>query len=201
MIKYIITKECNRKCPYCISRNIHQEETDDLREVNKIFSELSKQYDSIMLTGGEPTLSNLFHAKLMIAFLKFKHIYITTQNPKIFIDKWARLFDAITFSLHDVNIYKFIDVNIFKLKYPNVKVYASILLHQYSANLVYDLKENGWDGLMISEEQRNEMKTDWPLTIPRTSNFSIKRNYIGHCLNDTIILPDLTIINNFKPYL
>lgn len=199
MIKYLLTKNCPRKCTYCISRNIHQEESYDLAKVNTIYSELAKTDDSIMFTGGEPTIAELFIEKIFLASLKFKHLYLTTQNIKIFDNKWVKLFSAITFSLHDIHEWKKINIFEFTYKYQ-IPVYASILDNNFYQDLPEQLINNGWAGLTINEEQREGHRFNDSI-VQEFPNFSIKINRKTQCRNDTMIMPDLTIINDFTPYL
>lgn len=190
MLKYMLTNKCNRKCEYCITRNIHCEEELDLEKVQKILWKLRIEgQEDIMITGGEPSLSKQFETKLLIAGLIFFRVYITTQNKKLLKEKidWI---DAITFSLHGEEPIK-VEVD--------TPVYASILDSQYYRELPRKLKELGYSGLTINEEQRG--KETFNEEIEQIENFSIRINRRGKCMNETIILPNLQVIKDFKPYL
>src|ERR1035438_10719182 len=102
MLKHIITKECNRNCSYCISKNITQKQNISLEDLFIIYKLFSKSDNNIMLTGGEPTLAFHFKQIAMTANVFFKGVFLTTQDPDIFDNTSLKfLFSAITFSIHD----------------------------------------------------------------------------------------------------
>jgi len=148
-------------------------------------------HKEIMLTGGEPTRAKKFWAIVELAKNIFDKVHLTTQEPLILEELWAEQFDTITFSLHDDSIPKN------QLKKP--KVYASILGDKYSDKLAMIVKGFGYDGMTINEEHREKVKfTNLVIPMP---NFSYKINRIGHCMDEYIILQDLFIIKDFRPYL
>ena len=191
MLKYILTTRCNRSCPYCISRNVKAEEELDMGKVKKTLWLMAGKHDSIMITGGEPTIAKLFDEKVKCAKEIFEKVYLTTQN-KVFLD--SEFFEAITFSLHDTKEIPFVGTT-------TKPVYAAILDEQYDKRLPDFLKAIGYSGLTINEEQRG--KNVFKQRLPRISDgkFSIRVNKRGLCMNEDIILPDLKVINDFKGYL
>jgi len=192
MLKYMLTNECNRHCSYCITRNIHCEETTSLSRVQKVLWKLRLQgNEEIMITGGEPTLSKLYSLKLLTAGLIFTRVYITTQNKKMLKERDEMHFiDAITFSLHGEEPIK-VEVDI--------PVFAAILDEQYYKGLPMKLKKLGYAGLTINEEQRG--KKTFNELLSNIKDFSIRINRLGKCMDETIILPDLKIIHDYTPYL
>ena len=192
MIKHVLTTKCNRKCEYCITRNLDQKQIFNIHKIDSLYSMYSKVHDSIMLTGGEPTLAKNFWLHVCLANALFKEVFITSQNPKVInFSMFQDNFEAISFSIHDLN-------NIPKVE-VNIPVYACILDMNYSKALVYKVKDLGYSGLTINEEQRNGETFNQEL--PIIKDFNIKINRKGKCLNDTIILPNLKVINNFDKYL
>ena len=79
----MITTKCNRKCDYCITKNVNANEIFDIDRLTNIYSILSEFDTSIMITGGEPTLSNNFYIIAEIANKYFNNIFLTTQNKDI----------------------------------------------------------------------------------------------------------------------
>ena len=79
-------------------------------------------------------------------------------------------------------------------------VYLSILDFQYSKGLLREAFCKCYSGLTINEEQRAEMEFTG-LKEGKIKGFSVKVNKRGHCMNETIILPNLKVIKNYKPYL
>lgn len=189
MIKHIITIRCNRKCSYCITKKLKIRQKNSLKHLRAIYMYESLFDDELMLTGGEPTLATNFKWNVYYGNYYFKKIYLTTQNPKVLSDNENNnFFNSISFSLHTLK-----DIPEVKLKIP---VYACILDNLYNPNLIKKLKALGYSGLTINEEQRNGKK------LPRsTKKFSIKINRRGKCLNDRILLPDLTVTNGFKKFM
>jgi hypothetical protein len=188
MLKYMLTTRCNRNCDYCITRKVKCEEVTDLIAVERKLRELRQEHEEIMLSGGEPTISKMFYEKEIMARKIFNKVFITSQNPNILKEK--NRFSAITFSLHDLRIYPIEN---------NATVYGSILDQQYSKDLPEKMKLAGYKGLTINEEQRGT-KT-FTEELPNISDFSIKINRRGKCIHDTILLPNLRVIEDFTPYL
>lgn len=158
----------------------------------KIYDEFyQKGHREIMLTGGEPTMARFFLAYVNMARQVFPKVFITTQNEWVIQDyHLENTFDAVTFSIHDEVI-------------PEVRnnsiVYASILADRYRPILASRLKLLGYSGLTINEEHRG---TDvFSQEVPHVKNFSIRINRRGKCLDEEMILPDLTVITNFLNYL
>jgi hypothetical protein len=195
MLKHILTAKCNRSCGYCISRNVHQEEQHGVRGVVDRYMEFHKKgHREIMLTGGEPTMAKFFLMYVSFARQIFDRVFITTQNPEMLSNDnlWlnGKTFDAITFSIHDAIVPEVTN---------GATVYASILDARYKAGLAEELKAKGYSGLTINEEHRGTAIFNEPL--PEIEGFSIRINRRGKCLDEPMILPDLTTIDNFKEYL
>ena len=188
MLKYMLTSYCPNSCKYCITRNVNIPETRKLNDVDEVLKRLRYKKE-IMITGGEPTMALDYVPKVALAIKWFDKVFITSMNPKVL--KGDGIYDAITFSLHNLN------------KIPKVKirtpVYASILDHLYKPELINELKEKGYSGLTINENQwgNKEFKEELPII----DNFSIRVNKIGKCLDETIILPDLRVVDGFKEFM
>lgn len=190
MVKHILTTNCPRSCSYCIMRNVkvQQADKDQLHTLPALYSRLSKEHDSIMLTGGEPTSAAFAHLYFVMATKTFKKTFITTQNDFLLEwDKTKLYFDAVTFSWHDLKIWRYPVTN-------GATVYCSIMSHLYSDWLVDTLIKFGYAGLTINE---NYFGTDVfdETRLPQIDGFSIKINRRGKCINDgtVFILPDLTV--------
>jgi hypothetical protein len=96
------------------------------------------------------------------------------------------------FSIHDKNI----PVVPKKLRTP---VYAGILDTRYEKDLPKKLKENGFAGLTINEN--NWKDQEFTTEVPEIKDFSIRINRKGKCDNETMILPDLRVINTFDEFM
>jgi len=195
MIKHIVTSKCDRHCPYCISRNVHHKRSKDLEKLRVIYKTIVNftMDRGLMITGGEPTLVNNLQTIIDIAKDHFFNIYLTTQNPNVITKNLYKGIDAVTFSIHD-------DYTLYRvhkdIKYP---VYASIMADKYIKNMESDIRERGFRGLTINEEQRNGV----PFTkrVKGLQNFTCKINRKGSCLNNWFIMPDLKISRGFQEYL
>lgn len=202
MLKYILTSECSKDCPYCITRNVKVKECSSMRKVEKLFKDLHKTHKAIMFTGGEPTESKYFLQKVNIASQYFFETYLTSSSEKVIVrPHFKDVFNAITFSIHDVNKAKQFRVE------NKAIVYASIMADQYHYRLPFILKENGFAGLTVNEDHRKEYEYTDPdfilqAALPIIPNFSMKINRKGTCINgETIILPDLHVVTSFEEYL
>ncbi len=192
MLKYMLTVKCTRSCDYCITKNV-KAKTDNniLKVIYSLIKLRLKGHKEIMFTGGEPTIAKHFVLKSLIAKVIFKGLYITTQN-KGWLNTWqARMFNGITYSLHDI-----VKLPIIRQK---VNVYGSCIDFQYYDNLAHDLQACGFSGLTINEEQRQGEK--FKKELPILKEFSIRVNDKGKCLDEDIMLPNLSVINDFNVYL
>jgi hypothetical protein len=148
-----------------------------------------------MLTGGEPTMVDNMDDIIMLANSFFKKLYITSQNPVVLTNSYYNQFDAVTFSIHDKD-FRPLKVEV------KVPVYASVMTKNYAPNLPRVLKHLGFAGLTVNEDQfsvEGPFQMDDLDSIP--SDFSFRINRVGKCLEETIILPDLSIITSFGQYL
>jgi len=144
-----------------------------------------------MLTGGEPSRAHMFSFYVSMAHQIFDRVFITTQEPFLIQHPhYDDQFDAITFSIHDAIV-------------PEVRnsatVYASILDARYKPELVNELVSKGYKGLTINENHRESAVFNEEF--PTVNGFSIRINRRGKCLDEPMILPNLTTIENFKEYL
>ncbi len=193
MLKHMLTTACPRSCEYCITRNIKADESRDWDAINKLYIDFKAQgHTEIMLTGGEPTSANDFYHRAYLAGNHF-NVHMTTQNPEMIsreMNDWV--FDSIVYSLHD-------GLKDEKVGLKKCRVYGAILDEQYVPELPVRLKEQGFSGLTINEEQREGVTFDEEL--PEIEGFTIRINRAGHCMDETIILPNLTVITDYTPYL
>lgn len=223
MLKHIITTDCNRKCTYCINRNIpsiHKgftpiKDASDMMLLKEFYHKLAEQQITngateakIMITGGEPMLHPKTSRILQVAWECFDSVHITTQSDQVFFLP-LHLLDSITFTLHDLEEIVKIEKALYLIRMHTNKsipmpVYVSILADKYRSTLPKELYDIGVSGLTINEEQRGEILTDISAiekTLPEIEGFSYKINKKGHCINETIILPDLIIVTDFNKYL
>lgn len=195
MIKHILTTRCYRGCPYCITRDLDVRQRLDWDRLNLVYE---MQRDSeIMLTGGEPTLAEEWKTIAVVASFYFERVCITTANEAL-LSRDGHLFDAITFSLHGRAP---LPADYGRLGTP---VYASILADQLYPELPFELRRQGYSGLTINEEQRNgrpfELDEDLRQTMLELG-LSLRINRRGKCLDERIILPDLTVVDSFRPFM
>jgi organic radical activating enzyme len=201
MVKHIITTECSRRCSYCINRNVKIEDCRNMKhydhKLQSLYSHLSKTHDSIMLTGGEPTLSPIMWTALNIAKSRFKEVHLYSQNPEVLHkDIYAEYFDSIVFSMHDFQL------NMDQMTVTNhAIIYCSILSYLYEAGLPMALKVLGYSGLTVNENHFSI--NSFHKQVPSIPNFSIRINRHGECFRkDTVfIMPDLSIRTSFQEFL
>lgn len=107
-IRLKITDLCNMKCSFC-----HSEGSRGVNNINifnsntqHIFKELNGIFDSVHITGGEPTLYHSFGTLIdVLRSIGYKKISITT-NGYFKIEDYTADFlklDSINFSLHSFN--------------------------------------------------------------------------------------------------
>ena len=191
--RYMVTSVCHRGCSYCISKNVNIKQDNDIVRIANVFNYVSKTYDSLEITGGEPTLDPKLTLKIILAKQYFPVISVRTAEP-LHLDKMqCQLFDHINVSAHDLGYYlnKYPE-DILQLR-TNQKMHLSINVNQYSAELIQRLWNHGWDGLSIWEDVWNpKPKSDLQVDVPE--GFSVRHLSSDECLDQLIILPDLDII-------
>lgn len=188
MIKHILTTAC----PYCITKNVPAIEPRPAL-IDETYAALAAQGESeIMLTGGEPTLDfELLTACLNAGRRYFQDVHLTTANPR-FLGHWiAKFFDSIVYSHHDREPWALPFVG------PSVRAYLAVLADQFHQGLVAVAHASGFSGITVNEEQRAGERFEAEVLAP-CPGFSIKINRRGHCLDQRILLPDLSIKENFK---
>lgn len=203
MIKYAITSACMNKCKYCIMRNIQRQEEHNLSKVSRALWEAREHDNTIMLTGGEPTISLQFEEKAEIAAAIFDEVYLTTANWQYVasIQDANEYIDAITYSIHfPEDLYALANSGL-HVGWDS-PVYAAIVWPQLKeiVERAGELAIIGFDGLTINEDQRGNVVFDED-DLPDVPNFSYRVNRRGHCLSDTtIIFPDLEVDTHFQKW-
>ena len=192
MIKYMLTTRCNKKCQYCITKNVKVTDEPDLTRIFFMLRTLHKKgHKDIMLTGGEPTLHDNFEGIATYANAVGMNVFVTSQNPDIL--KMKLKVEAISFSLHDIR--KIPDASIYHT------TYACVLAEQFFQELPDILIGKGYKGLTINENQRDNFMPFNESIVHTSPLLSLKINRTGHCMDETIILPNLKVITDFRPYL
>jgi hypothetical protein len=167
----------------------------------------------IMLTGGEPMCHPIFPVVVQLAWSVFRRVHLTTQDTGVLDGalplSW-RLLSSVVLSVHDQRaLREVLDPSIVLPPYP---VYVAVMADFFYRGLVPQLWQRGYAGLTINEDVRStdrdlvpEVLQAWPCTELAAHDydrFSIRINRRWECLDDTpILLPDLTLINSFRPYL
>lgn len=200
-LKHMITTVCPRGCPYCVTRNVHIDRIEtNLEKIRQTYVALQEEgHFKLMITGGEPLCATNFCDVVRVARSHFDGLYLTTQNvdalKKPVVKEFVgHMFDAITFLLHDLTVLN--EIKGIDMPCP---VYASILDRQYHDWLPYLLYNKGFMGLTVNEDQRGLGRFE--LQLEAIPYFSQRVNRRGTCMDDIIILPNLDIITNFRPYL
>jgi hypothetical protein len=171
-------------------------------------------HQEIMLTGGEPTCHPIFPVIVQLAWSVFRRVHLTTQDTGVLdgsLPLSRRLLSSVVLSVHDRRALR--DVLDPSIVLPPCSVYVAVMADFYYHGLVRQLELRGYAGLTVNENQRSTYETlneapevlqAWTCRAELSDNegFSIRVNRRGTCLDDTqILLPDLTLIDSFRPYL
>lgn len=204
MLKHLLTLACPRRCPYCVVRHVPPCEANlDLDKLTDAYLGLrAGGHRAVMLTGGEPLRHPDFGGVLTAACEVFREVHVMTQEPAALgLPRcWVT---SVVFSLHD-----------YPRRAPpfvrtDAPVYASVLAAQLDARLPQLLLERGYAGLTLNEDQFGGGPTiEEALAraganhlLSATAPLSLKLNRRGHCANETVLLPDLTVVRDFTRYL
>ena len=191
MIKHMVTLDCPRSCPYCITRDVPRVAPAPARLIPEVYA--THAGEELMLTGGEPTLDlKRLTTCLNAGRAYFKHVYLTTQNAR-FLGHWlATYFDAIVYSIHEA------DPATVPLVPPGVTAYAAIIGDQYRDPLPGLAKRAGFSGLTINEEHRGGDRFDATRLPDLGGWFTYRINRRGDCFDHTFLTPDLKIFDFSK---
>lgn len=130
--RVIVTLDCDRKCPGCCNYKL-----DAIREINV---ERLRDYDEVVLTGGEPMLMGDKFLVQLIKKLrkqnKYQSIYLYTASLALDEhEKVLNLLDGITVTLHA----EATDNDIRNLKYMSENLYGEYLdMRLFIDERVYD---------------------------------------------------------------
>lgn len=202
IFKHLITTSCPRRCSYCITKNVPLlNEPSTLAATRERYLALFEMgYHEVMLTGGEPTAHPCYPAIVRLAWSVFGAVHLTTQNEAVLAGRnvWSdRLLASVVFSIHDRSVLRRLP-NRLSLLFP---VYASVMARSYFDGLVSYLRFRGFAGLSVNEDARGTEVFD-EARLPAFPGFNVRVNRRGNCLDGTLmLLPDLTEIFNFRPYL
>jgi len=205
VLKYILTAKCYNDCPYCITSKLRDfRESDSLVRILSVLRSMRIDgHSAVMLTGGEPTLHPLFFMITGAARAIFDQVHLATSNSGILDSPAAGQFSSIVLSIHD-SLYE-----IPSALHCKTKVYGGVMAHRLQPALIDRLYSKGFSGLTINEDHRGGGKTlpgSLVAQIDRdikamSERFSLKINRVGACMNETFIMPDLTIETDFTKYL
>jgi hypothetical protein len=209
MLKHILTTACPRRCSYCLTRNVPVlDVVVSPKRIQERYRQLRDEgCQEIMLTGGEPTCHPIFPVVVQLAWSVFRKVHITTQNTALLdgsLPLSRRLLSSAVLSVHDLRALR--EVLSPDIVLPPFPVYVAVMASScYDSldTLAHQLHLRGYAGMTINEDQRGTGEEELSLAGLRAPYvFSVRINRRGTCLDDTpILLPDLTLISSFRPYL
>ena len=192
--RYMVTSVCHRGCEYCISKNVKVLQDNDIVRIANLFNHVSKTYDNLELTGGEPTLDPKLTLKLLLANEYFPTVSVRTAEPKHLSMLECKIVDSINVSAHNLGDYLEKHVTEFFEFRGATKLYLAINDQQFWAGLPKHLVELGWNGLSIWQDVWSS-KPKVNLNLEAPEGFSIRHLDSEECLDQFIILPNLDIMS------
>jgi uncharacterized radical SAM superfamily Fe-S cluster-containing enzyme len=193
-VKHILTWDCPNKCPYCINDKL------GVIKQHKIASSALLAYEilagmgveSIIMSGGEPTLCDDLSSHIRVAHDYFDHVSMITMNKDVMSGAYNHLdLDDVMFSPHTDNLWSIPD-NLSKfptyamlmekeLKHHNYEKWATrLMLIGYSGMTLHQLWPHGSACLYL---------------IPTYANFSVRYKDKEACLKGLLLTPDLRLID------
>ena len=191
MIKHMVTLDCPRACPYCITRDVPRVTPAPTWLIPEVYA--AHAGEELMLTGGEPTLDlERLTACLNAGRAYFKRVYLTTSNAR-FLGHWlAPHFNAVVYSIHEKDLVTLPIVS------PALTAYATIMEDQYRDPLPELVKRAGFSGLTINEEHRGSDRFDAARLPDLGDRFTYRINRRGDCFGHVFLTPDLKIFDFSK---
>ncbi len=81
--------KCNNNCTFCVTGDNHPREFIDFKIIKKTLEQNNKKYNSIVLTGGEPTIRKDFFRILELAYKLGYRITLQTNARMFFYEKFC----------------------------------------------------------------------------------------------------------------
>lgn len=137
-----ITLACNRNCPYCINKS--KEYSDKWIRVKSISEIPLKDYRTVIVSGGEPTISNMLYYYLCNIKAGAENntpIYLQTNGyglTKALIKQLDDLIDGIGLSVHDV-----VEFRRLYIRYEDIAKIKPIRLY-IEDKMLEDVKNNAY---------------------------------------------------------
>lgn len=169
-LRLLITEKCNRDCKMCCNKDW------DLKNLPVCLS--YKNYDEIIITGGEPTLfpSELIHLLSTIkkenkqANIILYTANVTNVNYMLFI---LQRLHGITVTLHEQQDYrKFKDF---------IHYYGDVIRTSYifpRVNIFSNVKVNKWDGCFLGWTVKDNLKWVKNCPLPKDEVFMRIKNLL-----------------------
>lgn len=192
-IKHLITMDCPRRCPYCINDRISLQKGGRIANTTRGCYEILKGmgYDTLILSGGEPTLCNEFRRYNLLGSLFFKHQSVITANPDALDGSLNdMLLDDIMFSPHTNNMWEV------PATYARQPVYAMVMLEevigtssdaqQMVESWAYRLRCLGYAGMTIHETYPDGQIANF--LIPTYANFSVRYKPKDVCVRGRMLV-------------
>lgn len=215
-LHHIITLACNKSCSYCINDlkefgNSHNKRPASLDAIESRYASMAKRYSSLKISGGEPTKYKRFEEVSRLGKRYFTDMELITANTDALTNSfdWIdEVYERIYFSLHEPYIEEFYDGRTqekFVLRNGrSISVILSCMTDFFERMLVdFDSRpealmqrmiENGFQGLTVRQEWPNGKPL--PRLLPTYANFSVQYNPKQQCESQTLLMPDLSTIDN-----
>ena len=215
-LHHLITLACDKSCSYCINELKEFGDSNNRRHasldaIEAQYASLSKRYASLKISGGEPTKYKRFAEISRLGKKYFPDMELITANTDALTNSFGwidQVYDRIYFSLHEPYILQFYDSRSpDKLLLRNDRKIVVVLtcLTDFFERLLADFEgrheallqkmlDNGFHGLTVRQE--------WPdgralsKLLPTYANFSVRYNPKQQCESQTLLMPDLSTIDN-----
>ena len=193
-VKHILTWDCQNKCPYCINDKIGVIKQDKIAfNITTAYHILAGMgVESIIMSGGEPTLDDLLSSNIIIARRFFKHVSMITMNSDVMSGAYNHLdLDDVMFSPHTHSLWDIPD-NVSKFPVYTMLIHREIHGYKYPA-IAERLMLIGYAGMTIHEL--------WPhgsglcQLLDTYANFSVRYKPKEACVEGLILTPDLRLID------
>lgn len=169
-----ITLACNKNCKYCINKN--KDYRDKWQEIKSVYEITWSNYRSVVVSGGEPTMSmDLINILRGIRISTKAPIYLQTNGTlltKQLVKEIDNLIDGIGLSIHELHEFdhlynRFLDI----LKIKPIRLYIEeekfdeFLIAKWEKDGFkirewFDGEFDGNEKIFILKEKENDIRTN-----------------------------------------
>jgi hypothetical protein len=197
-IKHLLTQKCHVNCEYCLEKNVKTRQVNSALIIMDVYKKLyDKGYTTLDITGGEPTMHPNYIDIALVAANVFDEVHLYTADWNEYNREFVEeAFTTVNYGWHQ----KLVTLNQLEKVNVGIPVYMQTMNYHYNIHLPWVASALGFSGLSINTDKHLKEST-FDHTLPEIEGFSIRINDNDCCAHTTLLMPDLSIVDDVGQYL